>query len=249
MSSGGRGGARRPQANKGSDNQKSVDAKPAIETVTENPVIQDWSKESHTSPSEAQVVQEVVQSPTVEVKKKSVTEFDRAVALAWEEVLPKNLTKDQLLMMVIRRAEEEKNLDYALGCERILKKVNREFNETPRHNNNRQNNIHDSTANQKSPNNNFRNNKPKPAANQEDDFQDVEVQHQPSLATDGFRGRGGAPRNNNGRGYFENKSSTDNNNFGSRGDNNFTPRGGRGGSAPFRGRGGFKKDNNYPPLN
>lgn len=65
-------------------------------------------------------------------RQRSVTQFDRSEVAKLESSTVSSLTTEQLLMLVIRRGEEEKNPVLSGGCERVLRQINRERIARPR---------------------------------------------------------------------------------------------------------------------
>jgi hypothetical protein len=97
----------------------------------EDPSISDWSQESVKPLEPINEIPINEQSTPIEPKK-SVADFDRAkiaTLRASIESVTGKLSYDDYLMLLIQLGEEQKNLDISLGCERLLKKINREFNE------------------------------------------------------------------------------------------------------------------------
>lgn len=97
----------------------------------EDPSISDWSQESVKPLEPINEIPTNEQSSPTETKK-SVADFDRAkiaTLRASIESVTGKLSYDEYLMLLIQLGEEQKNLDISLGCERLLKKINREFND------------------------------------------------------------------------------------------------------------------------
>ena len=108
-----------------------------VTSITDN-VVADWTKDSEfesVGENNVNIITTPVSSPSppteesnnsTSVEKKSVIDFDRTEVAAYENMTVSDMSNDQLLMILIRRGEEQKNPVISGGCERLLRQINRE---------------------------------------------------------------------------------------------------------------------------
>ena len=116
-----------------SDNEDEQETN-TVSSLADQDVITDWTKEStlHTVGEDANnevsdvVIVPETTSPEPSTEKKSVLDFDRSEVLTYEDMTVSSMSNDQLLMILIRRGEEQKNPVISGGCERLLRQINRE---------------------------------------------------------------------------------------------------------------------------
>lgn len=89
--------------------------------TTSVPSVSDWTQES-----KLVSVDEPSSSSSSQPQKKSVLDFDRTTVQGFETRNVSSLSNDDLLMVLIRRGEEQKNPVISGGCERLLRQINRE---------------------------------------------------------------------------------------------------------------------------
>ena len=158
-------------------------------TDTVSQVVTDWSKESSFVTAGEDPVPPKVTAPATE--RKSVLEFDRNEVAGID---PVQLTNDQLLMILIRRGEVQKNPVISGGCERLLRQINRERIQPLPHRGSRQNyDSHTSQGSQGSQGGQRQNNLPRPPLG------DQTTPHfgNPNMPDDFQANRGSNNRNNN----------------------------------------------------
>lgn len=87
------------------------------------PAVTDWTQES-----KLVSVDDATSSATssAQPQKKSVLDFDRTTVQGYEARSVSDLSNDELLMVLIRRGEAQKNPVISGGCERLLRQINRE---------------------------------------------------------------------------------------------------------------------------
>lgn len=108
--------------------EESTTTQAASQTTTQptsetTPAVTDWTQES-----KLVSVDDATSSSTSssQPQKKSVLDFDRTTVQGYETRSVSALSNDELLMVLIRRGEEQKNPVISGGCERLLRQINRE---------------------------------------------------------------------------------------------------------------------------
>jgi hypothetical protein len=91
------------------------------ETVQSTPTIKDWSKESKHIEDDDFVDEPVEESSET---KKSVLDFDRVEVGLLDVGEVAKLSNEDLLKVLVRRGEEQKNPAVASGCKKVLRQIN-----------------------------------------------------------------------------------------------------------------------------
>ena len=128
-SNGKKAGGRKPKSPK--DEQVSTQPteveQPIQDSPQSAPVVTDWSKES--SKIDEDDFEDVESSPQT----KSVLDFDRTQVAAIDVGDVAKLSNEDLIKILVRRGEEQKNPAIAAGCKRLLRQINGETSRRPHH--------------------------------------------------------------------------------------------------------------------